>query len=42
MLVVYVLYNLFQAVAGWWMAAISQRALKQLRKDLFSHYKRSR
>jgi ATP-binding cassette subfamily B multidrug efflux pump len=37
MLVVYVLYNLFQGVAGWWMAAISQRALKQLRKDLFSH-----
>jgi len=37
MLVIYVLYNLFQGVAGWWMAAISQRALKQLRKDLFSH-----
>ncbi len=37
MLAVYVLYNLFQGVAGWWMAAISQRALKQLRKDLFSH-----
>ncbi len=37
MLAVYVLYNIFQAVAGWIMAAISQRALKQLRKDLFSH-----
>jgi len=37
MLVIYVFYNLFQAVAGWWMAGISQRALKQLRKDLFSH-----
>src|SRR6202142_3120137 len=37
MLVIYVFYNLFQGVAGWWMAAISQRALKQLRKDLFSH-----
>jgi ATP-binding cassette subfamily B multidrug efflux pump len=37
MLAVYVLYNLFQAIAGWWMAAISQRALKQVRKDLFSH-----
>jgi ATP-binding cassette subfamily B protein len=37
MLAVYMLYNLFQAVAGWWMAAISQRALKQVRKDLFSH-----
>jgi len=37
MLVIYIFYNLFQGVAGWWMAAISQRALKQLRKDLFSH-----
>jgi ATP-binding cassette subfamily B multidrug efflux pump len=37
MLVVYTFYNLFQALAGRWMAAISQRALKQLRKDLFSH-----
>lgn len=37
MLGVYAIFNLFQAVAGWWMAAISQRALKQLRKDLFSH-----
>ena len=35
MLAVYVLYNVFQAIAGWVMAAISQRALKQLRKDLF-------
>ena len=36
MLAIYVFYNLFQGVAGWRMAAISQRALKQLRKDLFS------
>jgi ATP-binding cassette, subfamily B, multidrug efflux pump len=36
MLAIYVLYNLFQAIAGWGMAAISQRALKQLRKDLFT------
>ncbi len=36
MLAVYVLYNVFQAIAGWEMAAISQRALKQVRKDLFS------
>jgi len=37
MLVVYLLNNLFQAVAGWIMAGISQRALKQVRKDLFKH-----
>jgi ATP-binding cassette subfamily B protein len=37
MLVVYLLYNLFQAIANWVMAGISQRALKQMRKDLFSH-----
>ncbi|CAN5736410.1 ABC transporter ATP-binding protein [soil metagenome] len=37
MLAVYVLNNLFQAVAGWVMAGISQRALKQLRGDLFGH-----
>ena len=36
MLVVYVLYNALQAVAGRLMAAISQRALKQLRADLFT------
>jgi ATP-binding cassette, subfamily B, multidrug efflux pump len=37
MLIVYLLNNLFQAVAGWLMADVSQRALKQLRKDLFTH-----
>ena len=37
MLAVYLLYNIFQAVSGWIMAAISQRALKQVRKDLFEH-----
>jgi ATP-binding cassette subfamily B protein len=37
MLVVYLLNNLFQAIANWVMAGISQRALKQMRKDLFSH-----
>jgi ATP-binding cassette, subfamily B, multidrug efflux pump len=37
MLTAYVLSNLLQAVAGRVMAGISQRALKQLRTDLFSH-----
>jgi ATP-binding cassette subfamily B multidrug efflux pump len=37
MLVVYLLNNLFQAIAGTIMASISQRALKQVRTDLFSH-----
>lgn len=37
MLVVYILNNAFQAVANWVMAAISQRALKQVRTDLFEH-----
>jgi ATP-binding cassette subfamily B protein len=37
MLVVYVLNNLFQAAANWLMADLSQRALKQLRSDLFGH-----
>lgn len=37
MLIVYLLNNLFQAIAGWLMAAVSQRALKQLRRDLFTH-----
>ncbi|MCE1252170.1 MAG: ABC transporter ATP-binding protein/permease [Anaerolineae bacterium] len=37
MLVVYVLSNAFQAVANWIMARISQRALKQMRADLFQH-----
>ena len=37
MLATYVFNNLFQAIAGWLMSDISQRALKQLRADLFSH-----
>jgi ATP-binding cassette subfamily B protein len=37
MLAVYLLNNLFQAIANWIMAGISQRALKQMRKDLFTH-----
>ncbi|MBX3010572.1 MAG: ABC transporter ATP-binding protein [Caldilineaceae bacterium] len=37
MLATYLFNNFFQAVAGWWMAAISQKALKQLRQDLFDH-----
>jgi ATP-binding cassette, subfamily B, multidrug efflux pump len=37
MLVVYLLNNLFQAVSSWLMADVSQRALKALRRDLFSH-----
>jgi ATP-binding cassette, subfamily B, multidrug efflux pump len=37
MLVIYLLFNLFQAAANWVMARVSQRALKNLRKDLFGH-----
>jgi ATP-binding cassette subfamily B multidrug efflux pump len=37
MLAVYLLNNLGQVIANWVMANISQRALKQMRKDLFSH-----
>jgi len=37
MLAAYLLNNLFHAAASWAMASISQRALKQMRKDLFSH-----
>lgn len=37
MLAVYVLNNLFQAAANWVMAVVSQRALQQLRADLFGH-----
>jgi len=37
MLIVYLLNNLFQAVSAWLMADVSQRALKELRRDLFSH-----
>ena len=37
MLAAYVLNNLFQVIVGWIMAAVSQRALKQVRRDLFGH-----
>jgi ATP-binding cassette subfamily B multidrug efflux pump len=37
MLAAYVLNNLFQAIANWVMADVSQRALKLMRKDLFTH-----
>lgn len=37
MLAVYLGSNLFQVIANWVMAGISQRALKLMRKDLFAH-----
>jgi ATP-binding cassette subfamily B multidrug efflux pump len=37
MLAIYILNNLFQAIANWVMADVSQRALKLMRKDLFTH-----
>ncbi|MEI6289943.1 MAG: ABC transporter ATP-binding protein [Chloroflexota bacterium] len=37
MLAAYLLNNIFQAISAWLMSDVSQRALKQLRKDLFSH-----
>jgi ATP-binding cassette subfamily B protein len=37
MLAAYLLSNIFQAIANWIMASISQRALKNLRRDLFTH-----
>ncbi len=37
MLATYLLNNLFQAIAAWMMARISQTALKQMRADLFQH-----
>ena len=37
MLLAYLLYNLFQLIAGWIMARVSQTALKQLSGDLFTH-----
>ena len=40
MLAVYLLSNALQAVAGRLMADISQRALKQLRRDLFTRVQR--
>ena len=37
MLAAYLLNNIFQAVASWIIARISQLALKQIRRDLFQH-----
>jgi ATP-binding cassette, subfamily B, multidrug efflux pump len=37
MLAVYVGCNLFQVVANWIMAKVSQLALRELRRDLFTH-----
>jgi ATP-binding cassette, subfamily B, multidrug efflux pump len=37
MLAAYLLNNIFQAIADWIMAHVSQRSLNQLRRDLFSH-----
>jgi ATP-binding cassette subfamily B multidrug efflux pump len=37
MLSIYLLNNVFQAVANWIMAGISQKALMRMRKDLFEH-----
>jgi ATP-binding cassette, subfamily B, multidrug efflux pump len=37
MLAIYVLNNLFQAIAAWVMAGISQGALKRMRQELFQH-----
>jgi ATP-binding cassette subfamily B multidrug efflux pump len=37
MLLTYFLYNVLQAIANWVMARVSQRALKNLRGDLFEH-----
>jgi ATP-binding cassette subfamily B multidrug efflux pump len=37
MLLTYLLFNAFNAVANWVMARVSQRALKNLRHDLFEH-----
>jgi ATP-binding cassette subfamily B multidrug efflux pump len=37
MLAVFLLGNLADAVSGWMMAAVSQKALKAVRRDLFNH-----
>ena len=37
LLAAYLLNNLFHAIASWIMARVSQHALQNLRKDLFSH-----
>ncbi len=37
MLVIFLLGNLADAISGWMMAGISQKALKGVRRDLFGH-----
>lgn len=37
MLLAYAVNNGFQVIGGWIMAGVSQKALKQVRKDLFQH-----
>ena len=37
MLIVYLFYNGFQLVAAWLMSSVSQQALQQMRRDLFTH-----
>lgn len=37
MMAVYVAYSLMQALSNWLMASISQKALRDLRRDLFEH-----
>ena len=37
MIAAYLASNVFQAISGWLMAGVSQRALKELRRQLFSH-----
>ena len=37
MLIVYITNQSFQALSSWTMAGVSQRALKDLRRDLFTH-----
>jgi ATP-binding cassette subfamily B protein len=37
MLVVFLLGNLADAISGWMMASVSQKALKTVRRDLFGH-----
>ena len=40
MLTAYLLNNIFQIIADWIMASISQRSLNRLRRDLFAHMQR--
>ena len=40
MLLTYFLYNVFTAIANWVMARVSQRALTNVRRDLFEHLQR--